>query len=194
MRGLSEKLRIQTSSALPWFWRRVVFRLKGNASFQAYTALPAGMGTGSGPFWDGSGGMQRLLLNSNSQTVSQSSTVSAQQAFLFKGASGVDWNDPIIAPIDTSRVSLMYDKTVLLRSGNQSGTITERNMWHGFNKNLVYDDDESGYGEAGAYFSVTSKPGMGDVYVLDQFAGGVGGSASDVISFGSNATLYWHEK
>lgn len=193
MRGLSEHIRIQTSSATPWFWRRTVFRLKGNSAFQTYASSPAGM-SGLGPYYDSSSGIQRLLLNSNSQTVSQASTVTAQQTFLFKGVSGVDWSDPIIAPLDTSRISVMYDKTSTLRSGNQSGTVRECKLWHPMNKSLVYDDDENGSLESSSFFSTTAKPGMGDVYVLDQFAGGAGASASDLLVMGVNSTLYWHER
>jgi len=140
MRGLSEHIRIQTSSPLPWFWRRIVFTLKpGNRSpWNFYSAPPAAGVTG--PFFDGSQGMQRLLFNSNNQSISQTNDVIAQQEVLFKGVAGVDWSDPILAPVDTSRVTLKYDKTVILRSGNAAGMITERKMWHPMNKNIVYGD------------------------------------------------------
>lgn len=62
------------------------------------------------------------------------------------------------------------------------------------NKNLVYDDDESGEQEQGAYTSVDSKAGMGDYYVLDLVQSGTGGSTSDLFLITANSTLYWHEK
>lgn len=191
MRGLSEHIKIQTSSAIPWFWRRIVFRLKGNANFQGYTSPPPNL---TGPYYDSTAGIERLLLNSNSQTVSQSTQVSAQQSILFKGRAGYDWNDPLIAPVDTARVTLVYDKTRILRSGNQSGALLDTKLFHSFNKNLVYDDDESGATEETSYFSVQSKAGMGDVYVLDQMYAGAGASASDLLQFSTSSTLYWHEK
>lgn len=191
MRGLSEHIRIQTSSPLPWFWRRIVFRVKGNTAFQSLLAPFAGI---TGPYWDGSSGIERLLVNSLSQTVSQTTQINQQQAVLFKGQNGVDWTDPILAPVDTSRVTLMYDKTCLLRSGNQSGTIKESKLWHPMNKNIVYDDDESGSTENSSYYSTTSKAGMGDVFVIDQFQSGTGGSTTDLVQVTVNSTLYWHER
>lgn len=192
MRGLSEHIRVQTSSASPWFWRRLVFTCKGNTAFGAFAVTP--LPPIVGPYFDGTSGIQRLLYNSNAQTPSQTPTINAQQTYLFKGVSGVDWNDPILAPVDTARVTLLYDKTVTLKSGNQSGTIREPKMYHSFNKNLRYDDDENGSVENSSYFSTDSKMGMGDIYVLDQFSTGVGGGASDLLSFNVNSTLYWHER
>lgn len=192
MKGLSEHIRIQTSSALPWFWRRIVFTVKANAYFNTYgPSPPVGL---NGPYFDGSQGISRLLINSNSQTVSQTNVVTSQQEFLFKGRSGVDWTDPILAPVDNTRVSVRYDKTMLFKSGNQSGTIRECKMYHPFNKNLVYDDDENGNNEATAYYSTSSKAGMGDVFVLDQFSCGTGATTTDLLQFGVNSTLYWHER
>lgn len=191
MRGVSEHIRIQTSTSMPWFWRRIVFRVKANSAFNTLIAPFAGI---TGPYWDGSSGVERLLVNSLSQTVSQTVQINQQQAVLFKGQNGVDWTDPIIAPIDTTRVTLMYDKTCILRSGNQLGTIKESKLWHGMNHNLVYDDDENGSTENSSYFSTSSKAGMGDVFVLDQFQSGTGGATSDLLQMTVNSTLYWHEK
>ncbi|UDN67431.1 capsid protein [robinz virus RP_380] len=192
MRGLKEKIKIQTSSALPWFWRRIVFRAKNAVPFTEYITSPTNLGIG--PWYDGSSGIQRLLLNSNSQTVNQAPTVSRQQSVLFKGTSGVDWNDPIYAAVDTTRVTLMFDKTWTIKSGNNNGTIKEVNLWHTMNKYLVYDDDENGFTETSQYLSTDASPGMGDVFVIDQFQCGTGGTASDLLQFGTNASLYWHKK
>jgi len=62
------------------------------------------------------------------------------------------------------------------------------------NKNLVYDDDESGDNETTNYYSVDSRAGMGDYYIYDIITPGAGGVASDQILLTSNASLYWHEK
>jgi hypothetical protein len=113
---------------------------------------------------------------------------------IFKGAKGVDWNDPIVAPVDTRRVSLKYDKCITVRSGNANGAVLEKKLWHGMNKNLVYDDDETGDSESTSYSSVDSKPGMGDYYVLDIIQAGTGGTTGDAILVQANSTLYWHEK
>lgn len=191
MRGLSEHVRLQTSSAMAWFWRRTVFTCKNTASFQTYISPPTGL---TGPYWDGSSGIQRLAVNSANQQVSQTTQMSAQQALLFKGTKGIDWTDPLIVPLDTSRVTVLYDRTTTLKSGNQSGTVRESKMWHPFGKNLRYDDDESGSTEITSYWSTSSKVGMGDVFVLDQFVPGEGAGISDLMRVDYNSTLYWHEK
>jgi len=126
--------------------------------------------------------------------VSQTPTISAQQEILFKGRANVDWNDTILAPVDTTRVSVMYDKTFTLKSGNAYGALLERKLWHPMNKNIVYDDDENGSTEASSYYSTASKAGMGDVFVIDQFYPGAGASSTDLLQFSTNSTLYWHEK
>lgn len=190
MRGLSEHIRIQTSSGLPWFWRRFVFTFKG-ADFQN----PAGNDTpisNSFRLLDTTNGMQRLFFNELVNNMPN--TINNHDTLLFKGAKGVDWNDPIIAPLDTRRITVKFDKTWTLRSGNANGVVTERKLWHPMNKNIVYNDDENGTGTNTSYTSVSSKAGMGDVYVCDFIQPGTGGGSTDFLLLTANSTLYWHEK
>lgn len=189
MRGLSEHIRIQTSSGLPWFWRRICFTYRGD-----FPPPP----TADSPtqtlryFQDTSNGMVRLWFNIDvNNNPNQKNYI---DTFIFKGAKGVDWNDFVIAPTDPRRVGVKYDKTVCIKSGNNVGTIRESKLWHPMNKNLVYDDDESGEQEAGFYKSVESRAGMGDYYVLDILAPATGGTTTDQILIQANSTLYWHEK
>ncbi|AGU67660.1 capsid protein [Gerygone associated gemycircularvirus 2] len=190
MKGLSEHIRIQTSTGLPWFWRRICFTLKGDDLFRFSTSdTPTST---SNRYLDTTGGMQRLFFNELNNA--QSNTINNHDAIIFKGAKGIDWIDYIVAPIDTSRINLKYDKVTLLRSGNANGTIKEAKLWHGMNKNLQYDDDESGDKESTSYTSVDSKIGMGDYFVMDMFYPGAGGAAADIILVQANSTLYWHEK
>lgn len=191
MRGFSEHLRIQTSSGLPWFHRRICFTTRGLGSFNTIDPTDA-QTQASGNSIDTSSGQQRLWLNSSINN--QPATVINQYNILFKGQRNIDWNDPIIAPVDTSRVDLKFDKTWLIKSGNASGTIQSRKLWHSMNKNLVYNDDENGEGMSTGYASTASKQGMGDYYILDLFQAGIGGGPTDIINVFSNSTLYWHEK
>jgi len=62
------------------------------------------------------------------------------------------------------------------------------------NKTLVYNDEERGDTEESAYYSVGSKAGMGDYYVVDIFRPRVGSTTSNQLLFSPNTTLYWHEK
>ncbi|QIJ55588.1 capsid protein [Marmot associated genomovirus 4] len=191
MRGFKENIRIQTSTGLPWFWRRICFTYKGNDFRSKYTDTPT-YNTAGTPWIDTSNGMERLWLNSNINT--QPTTISNWVTRLFKGTVNVDWSDFITAPIDTSRISLKFDKTKTIKSGNSVGTVAEYKMWHPMNQNLVFDDDESGEAESSQYFSVDSKAGMGDYYIIDFIQGGSAGSSSDVLRLQSSSTLYWHEK
>lgn len=192
MRGLSENLRVQTSSGQPWFHRRICFTHKGDNPFLTTTAADTATVQSTAPYIETSNGMQRLWLNASVNN--QPNTQNERNGVIFKGAQGVDWTDFITAPIDTSRITLKFDKTWTIRSGNASGTVTERKLWHGMNKNLVYDDDESGALEATRYVSVESKAGMGDYYVYDIIQPGLGATSSDLIAITSSSTLYWHEK
>lgn len=190
MRGFAENLRIQTSSGLPWFHRRICFTSKGETF--AVSTGDASATQLYNPFIETSNGFQRLMFNLNVNNSPQ--TIAAMWNVLFRGAQGVDWNDIILAPLDTSRVTVKFDKTWTIRSGNANGTVAERKLWHGMNKNIVYDDDESGAGETTAKFSVDSKAGMGDYYVIDIISPGSGGTPSDQLLIVPNSTLYWHEK
>lgn len=193
MRGLAENLRIQTSSGIPWFHRRICFTNKGPAPFVIRaTADPGPTPNPSVPFYDGPQGMQRLWLNMSLNNMPN--TINEREGVIFKGSQGLDWNDPIVAPLDTSRITVKYDKTWTIKSGNERGTVFERKLWHPMNKTLVYDDDEAGDTESTSFLSTDSKAGMGDYYVYDIIQPGTGAVASDVILIQSNSTLYWHEK
>lgn len=189
MRGLSENIRIQTSSGLPWFWRRICFTTRGRFFENSPLDTPT---QATRTFQDTSTGMQRLYFNIDVNATPN--TKNNLDGVIFKGAKGVDWNDFITAPVDTRRVTLKYDKTRTLRSGNANGTVHDAKLWHRMNKNLVYDDDETGDSESSSYLSTSSKPGMGDYYVLDIIQPGTGGTSTDAILLQTNSTLYWHEK
>nr|QTE03606.1 MAG: capsid protein [Gemycircularvirus] len=194
MRGLSEHIRIETNTGNPWFHRRICFTAR-DSSFYTLSASDTS-GTDSNVIASGSvetsNGWQRLAANMISGGLAQ--TVLNQKGVIFKGAEGVDWDDVISAPIDTARVDLKFDKTWVYRSGNASGTLKEHKLWHPMNKNLVYDDDETGAAMAENNVSVEDKRGMGNYHVLDLFSQGSSGSTSDLLSFRCNSTLYWHEK
>jgi hypothetical protein len=193
MRGFSENVRVETNSPNPWYWRRICFTSK-SIVFRTLTGDSANPGNG----YDGSGqvltsnGQQRLAVNTILQN--NPNTFLAQKGVLFKGSEGIDWTNTINAPIDATRIDLKSDKTRVLRTGNQSGYLRDIKMWHGMNKNLVYDDDEAGDGVDPSNASVTDKRGMGDYYILDIFSQGLSGTTTDRLSIQFNSTLYWHEK
>lgn len=180
MRGLSENIQVVTNSGLAWEWRRICFKFRGSDIIR-----------------DTSGNFQWAQLTSQGyvRTVSQfNAPVGTLQSALFKGTQGQDWTNFMNAPIDTRRVELAYDKKCYIESGNASGLIRTFKRWHPMNKNLVYNDDESGGDELSAAFSVQDKRGMGDYYVIDIIFPNPSGTVSDVMTFSPNSTLYWHEK
>lgn len=190
MRGFAERIRIQTSSPLPWFWRRICFTTKGpDLRLVSSSDSPT---NAASTFVDTSNGIERLWLNANVNNMNN--TVAGWTGRVFKGAQGADWNDFITATVDTSRITLKSDVTRTLLSGNGVGTVKEYKTWYPMNHNLRYDDDEAGAFETSSYFSTDSRQGMGDYYILDFIQGGTGGATSDILQIQSTSTLYWHER
>jgi len=188
MRGLSEKIHFQSSSAVPWKWRRICFTFKDSSILLT--------GTGATLTYPGyletSDGYARAWVNA--QVNNDAPALTQFQEILFQGRQNVDWNDFNLAKVDTKRVDLKYDKTILIQSGNDNGVFKKFNHWHGMNKNLVYDDDENGDVEQASNFSVTDKRGMGDYIIFDIFSSHLSGTASDILRIQSESTLYWHER
>lgn len=192
MVGLSEHLKLQTTTPAPWYHRRICFTFKAD-DFQIVQpgdapAIPFALYYETTTL-----GVERLMYN-QTPGGGLGNTISANDGIVFKGVQGIDWNDVILAPVDSTRITVKFDKTWCLRSGNQNGNVWERKLYHPMKKSLVYDDDENGSTMVPSAFSVASKPGMGDFYVYDIFSPGVTGQASDQLVVYANSTLYWHEK
>lgn len=188
MRGLKEDVEIQTSSQLPWQWRRVCFTYKDTAE-----ALGTTLGGISG-LYENSNGFGRLIYNVTSGSTPDALALNSLRTLMFRGRLNVDWVDYFTAPLDTTRISVRFDRTKTIASGNGMGVIRKYPMWHPMNKTLVYDDAESGQNTTPSYYSVGGKPGMGDYYVVDMFQPGQGSTSTDKLLFEAQATLYWHEK
>lgn len=190
MRGLSEHIRIQTSSPAPWFHRRICFTSRSALFRSGVDSSPTNTVTA---FYDDQArGVQRWAQNMANNNAPN--TLTGWNSVIFKGAEGVDWSDRIIAPLDSARIDVKFDKTWTLMSGNSVGVVKERKLWHPMNKNLQYDEDEAGTTEGSAYFSVQDKRGMGDYYVVDIIQAGTGATTSDLMRLTFNSTLYWHER
>lgn len=190
--GLAENIRIQTSSPLPWLWRRVCFAFRGPS---LYTYATGDSPTNSSPPYSlqtGSVGLVRLWFNQNVNAASNS--LNNWESYIFRGAKGVDWDDKITAPLDRATIDVKYDRTTTIRSGNQNGTILSTKRWHPMRKYIRYNDDESGQGSTSSYYSVEDRRGMGDYYIMDIIVPGTGGQASDLMQVQSDATYYWHDR
>lgn len=187
-RGLSERLDIQTSSSVPWKWRRICFWTKS----KEFLASASGATFNYNGWLETSAGVSRAFINSflnnnNSQQAVQSS-------ILFAGTEGQDWTDIMVAKVDTRRVDLVSDKTTIINSGNDSGVFRKHYRWYGMNKNVVYDDDQIGDEQSTSAFSVTDKRGAGNFIILDIMRVHASGTGSDLLRFDAETTYYWHEK
>lgn len=184
MRGLKESIEVQTSTGLPWQWRRIVFCAKDPQYFSPAVA----------PYLETSNGYARLLYKNTGGSANDQLLKNNLRTIVFKGSINSDWSDILNAPIDTARIDLKSDVTTIISSGNSNGKLRKFDRWYPMNKSLVYDDDESGGGESPSVYSVQDKRGMGDLYIWDIFVSGIGGTSSDQITFDPAATLYWHER
>lgn len=185
MIGLKEAIEIQVADGLPWQWRRVCFAVKGGQTLGGNLPNPT---TAYAPSLETSSGYVRVI---NGITQSQQNNLFA---LLFQGALNADWADPLTAKVDSERVSLKYDKVCTIASGNEEGVIRKYNRWHPMRKNLMYDDDESGGGTGAVGYSVGSRSGMGDYWVIDIIKPRVGSNTTNQMLFNCESTLYWHEK
>lgn len=190
LRLLSEKIRMSTSDSTPWIWRRIVITTK-SPLWRTLIPTEATSGKNKFPYIETTNGFSRLL----QQWDDLAGSPETQKTILddlFRGKQGKDWSDPITAPVDTLTLNKLYDKTVTIRSGNDTGTVRMTRRTHTFNKTFRYFEDENGQFQDSAHWSSLGK-GMGDVFIVDFFSNFIGG-ASTLLKFEPEATLYWHEK
>lgn len=181
MRGYKERIRIETNTPQFWKWRRICFCMKGAALVEAAFA---------GTWWqdNNTAGSYRSanLLNSGART--------ALDERLFRGTFGVDYRNYLDAKIDYRQVSVKYDVTRQIQSGNDRGVWKTYSLWHPMNKTMQYQGDENGPAWTFARMSTTGNAGMGDYYIIDLFKAATGGTADDQMVVDYTSTLYWHEK
>lgn len=199
IRGFKENIHWETNDGTAWKWRRVVFMMKGTYYLlNPGSALSGSVDAQPYAYAEVNGlGFTRLWRNLAQTATQQNRTF--VEALLFKGSQGYDWTDQFTAAIDTDRVTLMYDKTRTVQSGNTSGIIRKYQMWHGVNANLRYADDEIGSSEQGgvAFASVYASPknyGIGDMLIYDFIRSNESATTSSQLVMSSTSTLYWHEK
>lgn len=188
MVGLSEHIQIQCSDGLPWEWRRVCFTAKAGATLDRTLTLGTAAGSAYATALETNSGWVRLL----NQILLTDRT--AFYGLFFQGVQNTDWTDPLMAKVDSERLTVKYDKTITLASGNEEGFIRKYARYHPMGKNLVYADDEAGGTQVQSSFSVQAKAGMGDYWVVDFFRPRSGSTAANQLIFSTESTLYWHEK
>lgn len=174
MKGYGEKLELGPNTGATWKWRRIVFETKGVYDSSTYQFT--------------SNGFRRIW---RPQSVAN---FTATAELVLEGVVGYDHSTVYTARPDRTRVKVHSDVTRLLRSGNDFPHVHSFKPYYSFEKNLTYDDDESGGSDTTAYFSNTGNRGMGDVYIWDIITDVGAKVGEDSIFIRGDGTLYWHEK
>jgi len=193
IRGLRETVRVTTNTSTPWQWRRICFTFKGNEIYR-----PAGQ-LDTAQMWLYAGTNNGWSRYSTSFTGLYSTTVQDDSAKillrnLFTGQHGFDYSEIIDATTNSQRVKVIYDRKFNIQSPNDSGTMKARKTWIPVNGTLNYDDQEVGDGTSTGIHSVDGRPGVGDIYVVDFFKAHGAADVADSLAFGTDTTLYWHER
>lgn len=181
MRGIKERIIFRANTGTGWKWRRVVFATKG--LFDVIPNLVSDLET--------SAGWTRAVVNLSGD--SAATVRNALENVVWEGQAGQDWWSPYTAKVDKKRVTLLYDRTRMLQSGNDVAHYHSHNQWIPVNKNIVYDDEQRGGDESAFRYSALGKSGYGDVYVMDLFEC-ASGQSTDLLQFEPQAAVYWHEK
>lgn len=180
IKGLKEVVHMETTTDECWQWRRIVFSVK---------ALSRHTDAAGQVAFNTANGYMRAVKEIPSGTFRDSI-----EEILFQGKTQIDWLTSMVAPINTSGVTLHSDVTRTLQSKNNTGFMRTYKIWTPINKTLVYADEENGPNYDPSLWSVDDKRGMGDLYVYDLFRPGLNAQPADVLDWRPNATLYWHER
>lgn len=179
VKGLRERISVQSNSATSWTWRRIVFEFKGTASYFG-PIFPTNVQT--------SNGYARGLVEVTG------TNLSALLALVFDGQVGTDWRDPLNAKVDPSIITLHSDKTVVFQPEISTGITKNFTRYYSFEKNLHYQEDEIGGETGNGLFAAQGKAGMGDVIIYDIIAPKGGSTFTDQMTVDIQSTYYWHEK
>jgi len=180
-RGYKEVTTVRCQSGAPYRWRRIVFSSKGIAP----SLFGAGVSTAF------------FYLNTSSGQVRQTCILPTTpnnviQAFLFRGIFNKDWFSAFNAKVDTTAVRIHSDKTYTFNPNNASGLIKTFKNWYGVNKNITYNDDESGNSYDSGAFSTSGIDSFGDLFVYDLFQSSDAESGEMLINH--EGTYYWHQR
>lgn len=191
--GIKESIDLSTTNGQAWLWRRIVFTYKGllipATNYRDYATREVELSDES-----------KLLQRPNTSLPAPLTSDLYEKIFRGRGSNtnGLipkDWINNITAPIDTTQITPLYDKTMSIRSGNNLGCNFTVKRWHPIRKNIVYDDEEDGTEVIGSPNSTQGKPGCGDVYILDLISGnGVDDVTTGSFYFNPVSTVYWHER
>lgn len=179
MVGIKEETHFEVQTGTPWEWRQIVFSAKGLGELDwidNYVAFNQNFG---------------YMRSQNEMTLTNQGVLSS---VLFAGVQGVDFIGYMNAPLDRNRFTVHRDRTRQIKGGNDSGQIKLYKDWLPIRKNLHYDDTEQGSEIIPSRWSRLGKAGVGDIFYLDLFRTLSTADSVDLLTWRSNATLYWHER
>lgn len=194
--GISERYHLIPNDGSLWEHRRIVFAHKNLALLGIVSANQAQLRAQT----DAAGTTYRKLVDLSGQNSGDyTGVLTAIYDYVFRGIYTTDWQDPMTAPVDRRRVTVLADKRCVVRSGNAAPAPRLKKYWTRVNKTIVYDDEENGINISPSWYSTSTKQGLGDIYVLDLFvcrAPLVSGTtaSSSTLNISSTQTLYWREK
>lgn len=183
-RGIKERIQVTVQGGTPWRWRRIMFSTK---DFHLKMTNPA-LWTSQVIDYNSTRGYSRPNIDIAGNTTSFVST-------LFAGVQNADFDNLWTAKIDTTRVKVHMDRTITINPGNATGHSRTFKFWTPLNKTIMYDDTEAGEDMSSSVYSTSSKPGMGDVYIVDMIQRCFGGvTPGETLLFDPETTFYWHER
>lgn len=193
LKGIAERYTLLPNDPSVWWHRRVVFATKVLYA-EAVSSL-AGNGV-IAPQPDASTTTTRKFRDMSSDNGAGYSTVATALATdIFEGVYTTDWVDPMRAKLDRTRITVLSDRLVQIKSNNDSPAPRIVKHWTPINKSIVYQDEENGTTMSVSPFSVNSKRGIGNVYVADFFECPVPNSTTTTtLTLDSEQTMYWHER
>lgn len=196
MTGYKDRVRLESNTGRNYLWRRICFTFVGEEIL--LHTNPGDPSTFSlGTLWQlTSNGYERAITQifPDAGGSSGSPVWTNLQEIMYKGVIAKDWNDPMTAKVDNSRVKVWSDTLTSLKALNDSGQQWIKNRWHPMHKTLLYNDDEQGGGKLPTELSVNNRQSMGDYYIIDIFDRGSAPDNSDVLNYSASGTMYWHER
>jgi len=193
VKGISETWTVAPADQSTWWWRRICFSIKGLYQNQNFTVMSRISSETSAS----SGSSRKLLDLTGESTGIYQSVYDTLQELIFQGVKTTDWTDVMLAKLDKTRINVHYDKRMTISSGNDRPRPIVKKLYHPINKTVQYDDQENGLDIGPAPYSVESKQGTGDIFILDLFSCKAP-DATDATKSGLNlecqSTYYWHEK
>jgi len=190
--GLSETYSLYPNDNSMWFWRRIVFSTKRNYGQEISPTAASQIGVEAS---DGATTQRPMRdISGDASVINYGQMYTNIAEDVFEGIYTTDWQNPIQAHLDRTKVSVISDKRRTITSHNDVARPAVIKAYVPINKTVVYGDEENGNNMSTSPVSVTSKSGMGNIYVLDFFHCPAPVGDTTRLNITSQSTMYWHEK